>query len=167
MLLKQRIRAKASADAAGVAAGKAQEKAEEARVAASAALTLANSARQEAQQLRADLGKATAEANAAQTRLEGLLKEAAKAESDLKEYVDKVTTTALSRRISDPKKFIADLKGKPKAPVRLLYAPNDSESWDFAFDIRKLLGPGGAEWDVSVPTPIPQDWPTPPRWPEF
>jgi hypothetical protein len=152
---------------ANKAAGAAKASAEIAFVAASRAEASAGEAQEKTNKLRGDLAKATADANAAQARLEGLLKEAGAAETDLKEYVVKVAKTALSRRISDPKKFMADLKEEDREVVRLLYAPNDAESWDFAFDIRKWLGPGGAGWDVSVPTPIPQDWPTPRGRPEL
>jgi hypothetical protein len=152
---------------ANKAAGAARASAEIAFVAAARAKASADEAQAKTARLSGDLGKATANANAAQARLEGLLKDAAIAESDLKQYVDKVAKTALSRRISDPKKFMADLNEKDKEVVQLLYAPNDAESWDFAYDIRRWLGPGGAGWDVSVPTPIPQDWPTPRLRPEL
>jgi hypothetical protein len=140
--------------AAQVEAGDAAKSAESAH--AEAAET-----KQETTTLKINLAQARA-------RLENLKQDTAKAESDLQKSAENLAKTALSRRISNPEKFIAALKGETQAKILLLYAPNDAESFDFAFNIWTLLGrPYGAGWDVSAPTPVPQDWPTPIGWPQL
>ncbi len=85
---------------------------------------------------------------------------AAKAELALKQYVDEVAKHAGPRSL-DAKIFLSQLKGKPKASVRLFYNPNDSEAYMFAQQIHILLGPGedgqSAGWEVSGPKPIPPE----------
>lgn len=133
----------------------------DAKKSAGSAHAEADETKQETATLKVDLAQARA-------RLENLKQDTVKAESDLQKFAENLAKTALSRRISDPEKFIAALKGKTQAKILLLYAPNDAESFDFAFNIWTLLGrPNGAGWDVSAPTPVPQDWPTPIGWPEL
>ena len=118
-------------------------------------------------QLRTDLKVATAESDKRQTDLEKeqqktahAQKEAAEAQLALQKYIDDVAKHQRPRLL-DFKKFVADLTGKSKGSVTLLYAPNDSEAYTFAIHIRRWLGPGvdgdGAGWNVSVPMPIPAE----------
>lgn len=55
------------------------------------------------------------------------------------------------------KEFAEALRGKPKAPVKIVYAPNDEEAFHFASLVFRWLGKddGGAGWEVSKPEPIP------------
>jgi hypothetical protein len=135
----------AKGNEATTTAGRSVDKSNEAGTAASGAQTLARNARKEVERLQTDLDKATAEAVALQKKL------------------DDTAKAQWPRRLLNPKKFVEFLKGKPKAVVRILFTPNDSESYDFAYDLYTWLGPGnifgapGAGWDVSKPEPIPSE----------
>lgn len=78
----------------------------------------------------------------------------------LQKYVDEVARRQRPRLL-DFNRFVAALKGKPRANVELLYSPNDSEAYTFAGHIKRWLGPGvngdGAGWEVSGPVPIPTE----------
>lgn len=77
--------------------------------------------------------------------------------SPLKKHVEYVAKQA-AWRMSDGKIFLAELKGKPKASVEILYRPNDDEALIFAQQLKSLLGdkePEGAGWNVGEPQPIP------------
>jgi len=84
---------------------------------------------------------------------------AAKASARANKYADGIARLSWPRQL-DAEKFVVSLKGKPRARVKLLYNPNDSEAWSFARDIYWWLGNGvgnheGAGWAVSMPLPIP------------
>jgi hypothetical protein len=105
-----------------------------------------------------ELGEFKIKFEAEQQKTALVQKEAADAQLALRQYVENVAKRQRPRLL-DFKKFVADLKGKTKGTITLLYSPNDSEAYTFAGHIRRWLGPGvdgdGAGWDVSVPTPIP------------
>ncbi len=86
-------------------------------------------------------------------------REAAEAAARANKYVDGIARLSWPRQL-DAAKFVALLKDKPQARVKLLYNPNDSEAWSFARDMYWWLGKGagdkkGAGWVVSSPQPIP------------
>jgi len=83
---------------------------------------------------------------------------AAKAAARANEYANGIARLSWPRQL-DASKFVALLNGKPKARVKLLYNPNDSEAWSFARDLYWWLGNGigdhkGAGWIVFPPKPI-------------
>jgi hypothetical protein len=127
----------------------------------------AGNAQTENLRLQGELTSATEESRSNDAALAREQQKTAKAQEDaaqaqlaLRKYLDEVAKHQRGRLL-DFKKFVAALKGKPKASVRLLYSPNDSEAYTFAGQILRWLGPGaegdGAGWDVSSPMPIPTE----------
>lgn len=96
--------------------------------------------------------------------------DAARAQLELKKYVEQVEKQSLPRFFRfEPNVLLNRLKGKPKATVRLLYNPNDTEAFLFASQLRRWLGPGengdGAGWKVSAPMPLSNELPALPQRP--
>jgi hypothetical protein len=86
-------------------------------------------------------------------------KEAADAQLALQEHLEQVARRQSPRTING-KRFVAALKGKPKAKVEILYRQNDVEAWGLAIELRRWLGPGqgdGVGWDVVAVKPIPSE----------
>jgi hypothetical protein len=50
--------------------------------------------------------------------------------------------------------FLAELAGQPKAPLEILYSPDDPDSWNLAWHATSLLVEAG--WSVESPNPIPR-----------
>ena len=115
----------------------------------------ANERAGEANKKAADLEKETADARTRQAEAQ---KETAEAQLALRKYIDDVKKERGPRRL-EFQKFVGALRGRSKAPVEILYAPNDEEALEFALQIRRWLGSGdngdGAGWDVKEPRPIP------------
>jgi hypothetical protein len=82
-------------------------------------------------------------------------KEAAQAQLALKQYVDVVAKSVNPRHI-DPKRFLELLNGKPKGTAEIWYEPNDEQAREFASDLHRWLGPGGAGWSVLELKPFPK-----------
>lgn len=98
---------------------------------------------------------------AAKTELEEEKQKTAKAQLELRKFIEDVNTARGPRMIIDNKAFVAALRGKPTAKAEILFAPNDEEAYELALQIRRWLGPGdkgdGAGWDVKEPQPIPPE----------
>jgi len=95
---------------------------------------------------------------AAKTELARAQKETAEAQLALRKYIEDVAIARGPRRL-DFKKFVAELRGKPKGTVQIWFAPNDEEAFELALQINRWLGPGdksdGVGWTVREPKPIP------------
>jgi len=95
---------------------------------------------------------------AAKTELARAQKETADAQLALRKYIDDAAIARGPRRL-DFKKFVAELRGKPKGTVQIWFAPNDEEAFELALQINRWLGPGdngdGVGWTVREPKPIP------------
>lgn len=125
-------------------------------VSGSAALILGDRINEkQSEQLR----KFNEEITAAKSELSKQQKETAEAQLALRKYIEDVNLSRGPRMIIDHNAFVAALRGKPKAKVEILFAPNDEEAFELAGMIRRWLGPGdkgdGAGWEVAEPRPIP------------
>jgi hypothetical protein len=78
----------------------------------------------------------------------------ASAQDALKRNLDDVAMRN-APRILNGEYLAQQLKGGPKGPVEIWYAPNDTEAFRFAEQIYRAVS--AAEWTVSEPIPIPQD----------
>jgi hypothetical protein len=79
-------------------------------------------------------------------------KEAAKAQLELRSFIDKIEKKSRPRRF-DPEKFRENLKGNPTGHIAIWYKAEDIEAFAFARQIHSLLN--SAAWQVSPPVPIP------------
>ncbi|HEV3221218.1 MAG TPA: hypothetical protein VGZ48_15740 [Candidatus Acidoferrales bacterium] len=83
--------------------------------------------------------------------------DAAKAQLELRKYIDGVAKRAGPRMLDVPR-FMLELKGQPRGKVEIFFKDADSEASLFAGQIRRWLGQGengdGAGWDVSRPRPF-------------
>lgn len=112
-------------------------------------------------QLGIDLKNATAESDRRQSELEveqrktaQAQKETAEAQLRLKRYAEAIAVREGPRRLNTDQ-FLSELRGKPKAVVRIWYKFDDGEAYDLAEQIYRALRK--ANWIVSEPTPIPAD----------
>jgi hypothetical protein len=60
----------------------------------------------------------------------------------------------LGPRQIDSEIFLAELAGQPKAPLEILYSPDDPDSWNLALRTMSLMVEAG--WVVDSPIPIPR-----------
>lgn len=86
---------------------------------------------------------------ALRTDLEKAKAETAKAQLDLRQYIDQ---KANPQRRLERDKFLDVLKGKPSAKVTILCKPEDMEAYRFANEISACLATAG--WDVIGITPF-------------
>jgi hypothetical protein len=78
--------------------------------------------------------------------------EAAKAQLELRRYIDHVDRKAGPRRL-DREKFLEQLNGKPIGLAVIRYKPEDTEAFNFATAIGANLSTAG--WTVMGPQPFP------------
>lgn len=79
--------------------------------------------------------------------------DAARAQLELKQYVEQVRKQAGPRKLSP--KFAEALQGKPTGTVDILYAPEDMEAYGLALQMWHALK--GTGWTAAHPKPIPAD----------
>lgn len=79
--------------------------------------------------------------------------DAARAQLELKQYVEQAYKQAGPRKLSP--KFAEALQGKPTGTVDILYAPEDMEAYTLALQMWHALR--GSGWTAAHPTPIPAD----------
>ncbi len=89
---------------------------------------------------------------ALKTDLEKAKAEAAKAQLELRRYIDHVDRKAGPRRL-DREQFLETLRGKPTGIALIQYKPEDAEAFQFATQICAMLKTAG--WDAREPTTFP------------
>jgi hypothetical protein len=110
------------------------------------------------QRSKTDLGKQQERAErlesenlSLRTDLEKAKTEAAKAQLELRRYIDHVDRKAGSRKL-DRERFLEQLKDKPTGKAFITYKPEDMEAYQFAMRISSLLQTAG--WNALGPMPF-------------
>lgn len=85
------------------------------------------------------------------TDLEKAEAEAAKAQLELRRYIDQVDRKAGPRRL-DRERFLEQLRDKPTGTASVTYKPQDLEAFQLATQISGLLQTAG--WNAPSPTPF-------------